>query len=139
MRYVILWFRIFYGTHLTYSSLRHYLTDWNAMVPDVGGRFVNSLVETGIYEIVKATEGVIGLCLLLNIFVPLVLVIEFPISLVIFWLNFVVVGTGRQLYTGPQEVFLNGILMLFYFGYYKDLLTLRARPQPIGQGAGSNV
>lgn len=139
MKYVILWFRIFFGAHLTYSSLRHYLTDWNAMVPDVGGRFVNSLVETGLYEIVKAVEGVVGVCLLLNIFVPLALVIEFPISIVIFYLNFVIVGTGRQLFTGPQEVFLNGILILFYLGYYKDMLRLQVKPRPFGQGMDSNV
>jgi riboflavin transporter len=139
MKYIILWFRIFFGAHLTFSSLRHYLTDWNAMVPDVGGRFVNSLVETGLYEIVKAVEGVVGLCLLLNIFVPLVLVIEFPISIVIFYLNFVIVGTGRQLFTGPQEVFLNGILILFYFGYYKDLLKLHGKPRPLGQEVAADV
>ena len=131
MKYVILWFRIFYGTHLLYSSLRHYLTDFNAFVPDMGGRFVNALVETGIYEIVKAMEGVVGLCLILNLFVPLVLVIEFPFSVVIFWLNFVIVATPRQLYTGPQEIFLNGILILFYFGYYRDMLRARVQPAPI--------
>jgi hypothetical protein len=131
MKYVILWFRIFFGAHLLYSSLRHYLTDFNAFVPDVGGRFVNALVETGIYEVVKATEGVVGLCLVLNLFVPLVLVIEFPFSVVIFYLNFLVVATPRQLFTGPQEIFLNGILILFYFGYYRDMLRPRVPPAPV--------
>jgi hypothetical protein len=142
MNYVILWFRIFFGTHLLYSSLRHYLTDFNAFVPDVGGRFVNSLVETGIYEIVKATEGIVGLCLILNIFVPLMLVIEFPFSIVIFYLNFVVVATPRQLFTGPQEIFLNGILILFYFGYYRDMLRPRVSPAPVWQfmkGGGTPI
>jgi hypothetical protein len=133
MKYVILWFRVFFGTHLLYSSLRHYLTDFNAFVPDVGGRFVNALVETGIYEVVKAMEGVVGLCLVLNVFVPLVLVIEFPFSVVIFYLNFLVVATPRQLFTGPQEIFLNGILILFYFGYYRDMLRPRVPPAPIWQ------
>ena len=120
-----------------YSSLRHYLTDFNAFVPDVGGRFVNSLVETGIYEIVKATEGIVGLFLILNIFVPLMLVIEFPFSVVIFYFNFVVVGTPRQLFTGPQEIFLNGVLILFYFGYYRDLLRPRVPPAPVWQSTKS--
>lgn len=135
MNYVILWFRIFFGTHLLYSSLRHYLTDFDAHVPGAGGRFVDALVETGIYEVVKATEGIVGLCLVLNIFVPLVLVIEFPFSVVIFYLNFLIVATPRQLYTGPQELVLNGLLILFYFGYYRDMLRLRAAPAPVWQFA----
>ena len=87
MKYVILWFRIFYGVHLLYSSLRHYLTTWSVVIPGPGGRFVAALNEVGVYQIVKAIEGVVGLCLVFNLFVPLVLVIEFPISVIIFILG----------------------------------------------------
>jgi hypothetical protein len=133
MKYVILWFRIFYGVHLLYSSLRHYLTTWSVVIPGPGGRFVAALNEIGVYQIVKAIEGVVGLCLVLNLFVPLVLVVEFPISVIIFILNFFVVGTGMQLFTGPQEVVLNGLLILFYGGYYRPMLRARVTPQPLWQ------
>ena len=131
MQYVILWFRMFFGAHLLYSSLRHYLTPFKANVPGVGGRFVDALIETGLYEFVKFTEGVVGLCLVLNLFVPLVLLIELPFSVVIFHLNFFVVARGYQLFTGPQEIFLNGILMLFYGSYYKSVLQARVAPLPL--------
>ena len=133
MKYVILWFRMFYGAHLLYSSLRHYFTQFNAQIPGVGGRFVDSLVETGLYEFVKATEGVVGICLILNLFVPLMLVIELPFSIVIFHLNFFIVAQGYQLFTGPQEIFLNGLLMVFYGGYYKSMLQARVAPLPLWQ------
>lgn len=150
MKYVILWFRIFYAAHLLYSAGRHYYTEWqaklhgggsfiqNLVIPGAGGRFVNSLVEMGLYDIVKFIELVVGLCLLFNLFVPLVLVVEMPISVIIFFLNFFVVGTGYQNFTGPQEVFLNGLLMVFYFGYYKSMLTPIAKPQPMWQFFGAN-
>jgi hypothetical protein len=131
MKYVILWFRMFYAAHLLYSSGRHYLTQFNAQVPGAGGRFVDSLVETGLYEFVKALEGVVGLFLLFNWFVPLVLLIELPISVVIFHLNFFIVGEGYQLFTGPQELVLNAVLMVFYGGYYKALLQARVPPYPL--------
>ena len=133
MKYVILWFRIFFGVHLLFSSIRHFTTTWQAVIPGAGGRFVNSLMEIGVYEMVKAIEGVVGLCLVIGLFVPLVLVIEFPISIVIFILNFVVVGTGMQLFTGPQEVFLNGILILFYGAHYRAMLQPWAKAQPLWQ------
>jgi hypothetical protein len=130
MRYLILWFRIFFGVHLLYSTLRHYLTSWQAIIPGVGGQFVDSLIKTGLYEVVKFTEGVVGLCLVLNLFVPLVLVIEFPISVVIFFLNFLVVAEGYQVFTGLQEVFLNGLLLIFYGGYYRPMLKAWAPAGP---------
>lgn len=135
MKYVILWFRMFYGAHLLYSSLRHYFTPFKASIPGVGGRFVDALIETGLYEFVKATEGVIGACLLLNLFVPLALLIELPISVVIFHLNFFIVAQGYQLFTGPQELILNGLLMVFYGGYYKSVLQARVPPLPLWQPA----
>jgi hypothetical protein len=131
MKYVILWFRMFYAAHLLYSSGRHYFTPFKANVPGMGGRFVDSLVETGLYEFVKALEGVVGLFLLFNWFVPLVLLIELPISVVIFHLNFFIVGEGYQLFTGPQELVLNAVLMVFYGGYYKALLQARVPPYPL--------
>ena len=90
-------------------------------------------METGLYEIVKGVEGVVGLCLVLNLFVPLVLVVELPISFIIFYLNFIIVGTGYQLFTGPQEIILNCLLMLFYGGYYVSMLQRSAPPQPFWQ------
>jgi riboflavin transporter len=136
MKYIILWFRMFYGAHLLYSTLRHYFTTFNPNIPGMGGRFVNSLVETGMYEMVKAIEGVVGLCLVLNLFVPLVLAIEMPISVIIFYLNFFIVGTGYQLFTGPQEIFLNGLLMVFYGGSYVSMLKARTAPEPFWQAWG---
>jgi hypothetical protein len=50
-------------------------------------------------------------------------------------LNFFIVGTPRQLFTGPQELFLNGILIVFYFGYYKHMLRPHARPRPVWEAA----
>ena len=143
MKYVILWFRIFFATHLLYSAGRHYYTEWqaqlngtgsfiqNLVIPGAGGRFVNSLVEMGLYDIVKFIELVVGFCLLFNLFVPLMLMVELPISFIIFYLNFIIVGTGNQLFTGPQEIILNGLLMVFYFGYYKSMLVPIAKPQPM--------
>ena len=142
LRYVVLWFRIFYGAHLTYSALRYYLV----FAPDsflravhyqplgrithpVAGPFVDALTETGIYHVVKTVELIVGVALLANRFVPLMLVVEMPISVVIFILNFFVVASDRQLFSGPQEIFLNLLLMVFYSSYYRPLLKSVAPPR----------
>ena len=106
--YIVLWVRMFFGAHLLYSSLRYFvLFEPQPVVPGVGGEFVQVLTAMGLFPFVKAMEGVVGACLIANRFVPLLLLAEMPISVNIFWLNTFVVGTPRQLFTGPQELFLN--------------------------------
>jgi hypothetical protein len=58
-------------------------------------------------------------------------VVEAPISVVIFILNFFVVASDRQLFSGPQEIILNGLLMVFYARYYLPLLKPVAPPRPL--------
>jgi riboflavin transporter len=143
-KYVILWFRVFYGAHLTYSALRYYIAytpvsfqnaigfkGLGAITHPIAGPFVDALTATGIYHVVKTVELIVGALLLLNLFVPLALVVEMPISIVIFILNFFVVASERQLFSGPQEIILNILLMLFYARYYAPLLYAAAPPRPV--------
>ena len=73
-------------------------------------------------------EFVFGIMLLTNRFVLLALILEMPATVNIFWLNTFVVATPRQLFTGPQELFLNGILLLAYGGYLGAALKPRLAP-----------
>jgi hypothetical protein len=141
MRYVILWFRIFYGAHLIYSAMRFFLgiEVLGRIHHPVARPFLDGLVITGIYPMVKSIELVTGLMILLNILVPLALVIEVPITVVIFVLNTFIVASNRQLFSGPQELFLNGILIVFYARYYMPLLVLRPPPRPLWTARKSDI
>jgi len=144
LKYVVLWFRTFYGAHLTYSAMRYYLAyapkslllavhykPLGAVTHPLAHAFVDAITATGIYHVVKTVELIVGIALLANLFVPLVLVIEMPISVVIFILNFFVVASDRQLFSGPQEILLNGLLMVFYSRYYLPLLKPVVPPLPL--------
>jgi riboflavin transporter len=131
--YATTWLRIFFGAHLLYSSLR-YFWGFEAMrriTHPVAGPFVDALTTSGIYHIVKSIELVTGLMIILNVFVPMALVIEMPISIVIFILNFFIVASGRQLFSGPQEVVLNGALLVLYGKYYAPMFKPIAPPRPL--------
>jgi riboflavin transporter len=127
--YFVLWLRIFFGVHLLYSSLRFFAGfEPQPQVPGLGGEFVRVLTEMGLFPLIKGLEGVVGACLVTNLFVPLVLLVEMPVSVNIFYLNFIVVGTPRQLFSGPQEIILNLLLIIAYGSSYKAVLVPRARP-----------
>jgi hypothetical protein len=73
--------------------------------------------------------------------VPLVLVLEVPISFNIFYLNVFITGAPRQLLTGPLELGVNCALLLAYFRYYQPFLRARAYAAPprlLGPGAISD-
>jgi hypothetical protein len=128
IEYAVMWLRVFFGAHLVYSSLRYFLLfEPQPVVPGVGGEFVQALNNMGLFPMIKAMEGVVGACLIADLFVPLLLLAELPISLNIFYLNTIVVGTPRQLISGPQEILMNLLLIAAYFSYYRLLLRVRSR------------
>lgn len=128
MYYIITWVRLFFGAHLLFSGGRYLLTGYVPEIPGIGGEWVAANAALGLYQAVKYMELVFGIMLLTNRFVLLALVLEMPATVNIFWLNTFIVATPRQLFTGPQELFLNGILLVAYGGYLGAALRPRLEP-----------
>lgn len=137
-KHIVLWLRIVFGVHLAYSGLAFALGEWVptnlAQGTPGAGTFMLALADIGLYQVVKYLEILVGFLLIFDVAVPLALVLEFPITIVIAYLNIVVEGTGRQLFTGPQELFLNVALLLAYGGHYSGFLRLRAEPRWLWRG-----
>jgi uncharacterized membrane protein YphA (DoxX/SURF4 family) len=140
-KYVVLWLRIVFGAHLAYSGLAFVAAAWTpadmVVVKPGVGTFMVALEQIGLYQVVKSLEVITGIMLLLDIATPLALVLEFPITIVIVYLCLVVNPVDRQLYTGPQELFLNVALLIAYGGYYVPFLRMRAQPLWLSHGAGT--
>lgn len=126
--YIITWLRLFFGAHLLFSGARFILTGYVPEIPGIGGEWVSANEALGLYQAIKYMEFTFGLMLLTNRFVLLALVLEMPTTVNIFWLNTVIVATPRQLFTGPQELFLNGLLLLAYSGYLGAAIKPRLEP-----------
>ena len=123
--------RIYYGLHLIWSASRFWFAGGQPAIPHpIGGPFIESLIATGIFPGIKAMEGVIGLLLVFNRYVPLALVLEVPTSFTIFYLNVFITSAPRQLLTGPLELGVNCALLLAYFRYYRPFLVARAYAAP---------
>ncbi len=123
--------RVYYGLHLIWSSSRYWFAGGQPAIPHpIGGPFIESLVAMGLFPGIKALEGLIGLMLVANRFVPLMLVMEVPTSFTIFYLNVFITGAPRQLLTGPLELGINCALLLAYFRYYQPFLVACAYAAP---------
>ena len=133
--YVATWLRYFFGAHLLFSGGRFILTGYMPEIPGIGGEWANANAAIGLYQAVKYMEFIFGVMLLTNRFVLLALILEMPATVNIFWLNTFIVATPRQLFTGPQELFLNGTLLLLYSGYLGAALKPRLDPLPLWHSA----
>ncbi len=83
-----------------------------------------TLIDTGLFHIVKAIEIVVGVMLVLNIGTPLALVVYAPITVVIFHVNMFLEETP---FLGPFVAVVYLVVHLFllwaYRSYYSDMLV----------------
>lgn len=130
----VTFFRFLFATHLLYSGGAYIFFGWvpSAMSDPLSpvGQFMAALDKIGLYPLVKYIEFALGLLALSNRFTPLAAVMEFPITVVIAYLNLGVESAFelRHFYTGAQELLINGIVLLGYGGYYRTMLNMRNEP-----------
>lgn len=124
--------RIYFGGHLLWSCLRFWFTDMqpSGAPHPIAGPFLQSLYAMQIFPAIKTLEGIVGVMLLANRFVPLALVLEIPTSMTIFYLNTFITARLSGLLTGPTELGVNALLMLAYFQHYKPMLMPKVRAAP---------
>lgn len=138
----VTFFRILFASHLLYSGGAYIFFGWvpaafhNPNSP--AGQFMVELDRIGLYPLVKYLEFGLGALALVNRFTPLVAVMEFPITIMIAYLNLFVEGklAPRHYYTGIQELAINGIVLLGYSAYYRSMLNMRNEPQWLWEAPG---
>jgi hypothetical protein len=133
-KYVIIWLRLYFGAHLFFSGIRYILSGYVPEIPGIGGVYVAAATTIHMYPAVKYMEFVYGLMLLTNRGVLLALVLEMPTTVTIFWLNTFIVATPRQLFSGPQELLMNGLLLLAYSGYLAAVFRPKLDPMWLWDG-----
>lgn len=126
--YIVHWVRLYFGAHLLFSGIRYAMTGYVPEIPGVGGAWVQANADIYLYQAIKYLEILTGALILTNRFTLLGLILEFPATVNIFWLNTFIVATPRQLFTGPQELFLNGVLLLAYSGWMAAVLKPKLEP-----------
>lgn len=88
--------------------------------PDI----VGAMIENGImFNMVKAIELLTGLALLTNRFVPLALIVAFPVTFPIFLVDVFTNTHLRGVTVGTASLLLNIFLLAAYMRHYQGLLT----------------
>ena len=123
--------RILFGLHFLLNGLNFFLHLVDIPKPSnpLALELMGALVHSGIFDIAKVVEVTTGAALLLNRFVPLALVLAFPIAVVVGYMDVVLIGTWFGGWVaGGGTVLLNAALLLAYFKYYRPMFVMKADP-----------
>lgn len=115
--------RIFLGLFLLANGLNFWFNFLPLSSPpsDLANKLMSALVASGLFEIVKYVEIGAGICLLSDRYVPLSLIAMTPLSIIIFWLDFIVIGTFETVTYGILLLIPQLWMMMGYLSIYSRL------------------
>lgn len=125
-KYAVLAGRILFGINFVINGLNPFLHFYELPQPTpAAGALAGALLNSGyLFLVVKVVEIIVGILLLTNRFVPLALVLIFPISLNIFLFDTILEPSAAPI--GILVMVLNVYLCFAYLNYYKPFLVTKA-------------
>jgi len=119
--------QFFFGGWFLFHGLNHWLQFF--VQPSGSGQgmrdLISVLIDSGMFDAVKAIEVVTGVMMLANRFVPLAIVIAFPVTFVISFMNFTM-GDNFGVVTGIISILLNIVMAIGYLDRYLPMLVYDA-------------
>ncbi|MGD9843075.1 MAG: DoxX family protein [Steroidobacteraceae bacterium] len=126
VKLVLTGMRLLLGAWMFLQGLNHFIHLYPQPMgswPQASALLV-TLIDTGLFDVVKMVEIVGGVLLLTGWFVPLALVILMPISTVVFYNDAVLQHRiARVFYLGTGCMYMNVILLVAYIRYYIPMMS----------------
>ena len=122
--------RVIFGGWWLYSGSMHFIdASWQPLGQEQAAiDFTLALINSGLFEVVKVVEIILGITILANRFMPATIVAMIPINLVILWWNFVLeIGTVEYVF-GVLTIIFNAILAWPWRTYFWQIFAYKGRP-----------
>ena len=135
MKYAVWFVRLVFGAWMVPAGLNHFVP----LFPQPMGsqplshELIVALLDSHLFDLVKAVELIAGLAVLTGIYTPLALVMCMPVSFCVFYWDTPLEGWGSPASIYGEAVLLcNCLLCLAYLPSYRSMFALRARPRTFG-------
>lgn len=93
----------------------------------IAGLLMQGFVTSGMFTYVKSIEVLTGISMLSGLAVPLMLVLSFPVTVMIAYIDVIVLGMELHSWVWGGGLFVaHSLLMIAYFPYYRPLFVWRA-------------
>jgi uncharacterized membrane protein YphA (DoxX/SURF4 family) len=133
MKYAVWFVRLVFGAWMVPAGLNHFIP----LFPQPMGsqplshELIVALLQSHLFDLVKAVELIAGISVLTGVYTPLALVMCMPVSFCVFWWDTPLEG-GFAAVFGTSVLVCNLVLCLAHIKSYRSMFALRAKPRGLG-------
>ena len=135
MKYAVWFVRLLFAAWMIPAGVNHFVT----LFPQPMGsqplshELIVALLDSHLFDIVKAVELIAGISVLTGFYIPLALLLCMPVSFCVFYWDTPLEGWGSRASVFGEAVLLcNVLLCVAYIRSYSAMFALRAKPQAFG-------
>ena len=135
MKYGLWFVRLVFAAWMIPAGLNHFIP----LFPQPMGskplshELIVALLDSHLFDLVKAVELLAGISVLTGIFTPLALVMCMPVSFCVFYWDTPLEGWGsRAAIFGSSVLLCNVLLCLSYTRTYRSMFAVRSTPRTFG-------
>ncbi|HEY4342159.1 MAG TPA: DUF805 domain-containing protein [Steroidobacteraceae bacterium] len=133
MKYVIWIVRLWYAAWMIPAGLEHFVhiypqPGFNTTVP-LQHEMLFALLDSHLFDAVKAVEMLTGIAVLLGFFTPLMLLVCMPVAVCVFWWDApLAMWNWGSVLAGGRVLVSDVLLCVVYFACYRAMFPLRSTP-----------
>lgn len=139
MKYAVWFVRLLFASWMIPAGVNHFFPIFPQPMGSqpLSQELISALIDSGLFDIVKAVELIAGICVLIGFYAPLALLVCMPVSFCVFYWDAPLEGWGsRAALFGYAVLLCNVLLCLAYSKSYRSMFALRALP---GAAAATGV
>jgi uncharacterized membrane protein YhaH (DUF805 family)/uncharacterized membrane protein YphA (DoxX/SURF4 family) len=136
MKYAIWYVRLVFAAWMIPAGLNHFIRLFPQPMGNqpLSHELIVALIDSRLFDIVKAVELLAGIGVLTGFFGPLAVLVCVPVSFCVFWWDAPLEGwRSRAALFGEATLLCNVVLCLAYIRSYGTMFTLRVTPQAMKQ------
>ncbi len=140
MKYAVWFVRLVFAAWMVPSGLNHFIRIFPQPMGSqpLSHELIVALLDSHLFDLVKAVELIAGLCVLTGFYTPLALVVCMPVSFCVFFWDAPLEGWGsRAAIFGYSVLGCNLALCLAYVRSYRSMFALRAAPRTAHGGSAT--
>ena len=142
MKYSVWLVRLVFASWMVPAGLNHFVP----LFPQPMGskplshELIVALLDSHLFDIVKAVELIAGISALTGFYTPLALIVCMPVSFCVFYWDAPLEGwSSRAAIFGYAALLCNVLLCVAYVRSYRSMFALRSKPQAFGSSAAASI
>ena len=135
MKYAVWFVRLVFAAWMIPAGVNHFIPIFPQPMGSqpLSHELIVALIDSHLFDLVKAVELLAGICVLTGFYLPLALLVCMPVSFCVFYWDTPLEGWGsRASVFGEAVLFCNVLLCLAYVRSYRAMFAVRSTPRKVG-------